>query len=339
MGSINITARKAEDRLKQFRRQRILVVGDLMLDRYLYGSVSRISPEAPVPIVAVNRETLMPGGASNVAWNVQALDARAGIAGILGRDHAGHELKSFLKKGGVDVSTALEFDGHPTTVKMRVIAERQQVVRVDFERRSGLRGAHLQRFCRRLDVAVRQATGVIIEDYDKGVVSQPVVDVILQAARDCAIPVGLDPKDGHELDLRGITVATPNRKEAFAIAGLRDPGAEEVPLKDKALLDVGRILLEKWTARCVIVTLGPHGMMLFGRDQAPHHVPTRAREVFDVSGAGDTVIATCVTALAAGAGLIEAAELANYAAGVVVGKLGTATCTPQELLAGIRASV
>ncbi|MFH0879800.1 MAG: D-glycero-beta-D-manno-heptose-7-phosphate kinase [Lentisphaerota bacterium] len=327
-----ISLQRARAILKCFPRQRILVVGDLMLDRYLYGGVSRISPEAPVPIVAVSRQTSMPGGASNVAWNVQSLGARSSVAGLLGCDHAGHELKQLLKGGGVSVGSILETTGQQTTVKMRVIAERQQVVRVDYEERHQLSAAKRKQFLAMVRRAVMKSTGVIIEDYDKGVIVQEVVDAILSAARQARIPVGLDPKDTHELNLAGITVATPNRKEAFVIAGVKDPGATPEPLKDAPLLRVSEILLEKMNLEFLLVTLGPHGMLLLSPKGSPRHVPTRAREVFDVSGAGDTVIAACVTALAAGASHIEAAELANYAAGVVVGKLGTATCARAELL-------
>ncbi len=329
---MSIHVQRAGAVLKKFPRQRILVVGDLMLDRYIYGSVSRISPEAPVPVVHVTRQTSMPGGASNVAWNVQTLGACAEVAGLLGHDPAGRELKEILSKDGVSIGGLLEVKGRETTVKTRVIAERQQVVRVDFEEGQRVSGALLKRFCKKIEAEVLKSTGVIIEDYGKGVVEQEVMDCVLLTARKKGIPVGLDPKDGHDLAISGITVATPNRKEAFAIAGLPDPGAQEHPLKDRSLLRVGERLLEQWKAEFVMITLGPHGMLLAASGQEPVHVPTRAREVFDVSGAGDTVIATCITALAAGASHREASELANYAAGVVVGKLGTATCTREELL-------
>ncbi|OGV46470.1 MAG: hypothetical protein A2X46_14685 [Lentisphaerae bacterium GWF2_57_35] len=329
---MSIHLKRARAILKSFARQRILVVGDLMLDRYIYGAVSRISPEAPVPVVHVNRETSMPGGASNVAWNVQSLGARAEVAGLVGKDHAGRELRSILDEGGVSTSGVMDVAGRSTTVKMRVIAERQQVVRVDFEEKDGLTGPLQARFCRQVAAEVAQCTGVIIEDYGKGVVEQAVMNLVLEVARQRGIPVGLDPKDGHELDISGITVATPNRKEAFGIAGVKDPGATKEPLKDRALLDVGHRLLEKWSTELLMITLGPQGMLLLSKAHKPIHVPTRAREVFDVSGAGDTVIATCVTALATGASHLEASELSNYAAGVVVGKLGTATCTQKELV-------
>ena len=318
--------------------RRVLVVGDLMLDRYVYGSVTRISPEAPVPVVKVVRETSMPGGASNVAGNIRALGGQAAVAGMIGKDAAGVELRWLLTHAGVDVECAMMFAGAGTIVKERIIAERQQVVRVDFERSATWSPRQSEKFLALLALELDRADGVIIEDYGKGAVTQAVVDLVLAKAAKRGLPVGLDPKDGHELAFQGITVATPNRKEAFAIAGVVDPGAKVDPLADKALRKTGEILMAKWAAENLAITLGAQGMYLLSRGQAPRHVPTRAREVFDVSGAGDTVIAACVTALAAGAKFIEAAELANVAAGVVVGKLGTASCTPEELLNHMRSA-
>ena len=335
---MNITRKRAAQLLKKFARRRVLVVGDLMLDRYVYGSVTRISPEAPVPVVKVVRETSMPGGASNVAGNIRALGGQAAVAGMIGKDAAGVELRWLLTHAGVDVECAMMFAGAGTIVKERIIAERQQVVRVDFERSATWSPRQSEKFLALLALELDRADGVIIEDYGKGAVTQAVVDLVLAKAAKRGLPVGLDPKDGHELAFQGITVATPNRKEAFAIAGVVDPGAKVDPLADKALRKTGEILMAKWAAENLAITLGAQGMDLLSRGQAPRHVPTRAREVFDVSGAGDTVIAACVTALAAGAKFIEAAELANVAAGVVVGKLGTASCAPEELLSHMRSA-
>ncbi len=329
---MNITQKRASQLLRKFPRRRVLVVGDLMLDRYVYGTVTRISPEAPVPVVKVAKETSMPGGASNVACNVRALGGKAAVAGMIGKDAAGVELRWLLTHADVEMECAVLFAGASTVVKERIIAERQQVVRVDFERAVAWSPRQSEKFLAMLAIELGRADGVVIEDYGKGAVTQDVVDLILATAAKRKIPVGLDPKEGHDLEIKGITVATPNRKEAFAIAGLVDPGAKENPLADKALLKAGEILMDKWGAENLAITLGPHGMFLATRGKAPRHVPTRAREVFDVSGAGDTVIAACVTALAAGADFLESVELANIAAGVVVGKLGTASCSPDELL-------
>lgn len=333
---MSITQKRAVELLKKFRRRRILVVGDLMLDRYVYGAVRRISPEAPVPVVKVSQETSMPGGASNVACNIRTLGGKAGVAGMIGKDAAGVELRWLLTHADVGVECAMMVAGASTTVKERIIAERQQVVRVDFERATEWTPRQKEKYMAMLAVELARADGVIIEDYGKQAITQEVVDLILEKTGRRKIPVGLDPKDGHEIRLKGITVATPNRREAFAIAGQIDPGEKENPLRDKALQKTGKLLMEKWEAQNLMITLGSHGMYLMSRGRPPRHVPTRAREVFDVSGAGDTVIAACVTALAAGAQFIESAELANIAAGVVVGKLGTASCLPDELLAHMK---
>ena len=333
---MSITQKRAAQLLKKFGRRRVLVVGDLMLDRYVYGTVGRISPEAPVPVVQVTRETSMPGGASNVACNIRALGGRAAVAGLIGKDAFGVELRWLLSDAEVEVESAMLVAGAGTIVKERIIAERQQVVRVDFDRSAPWTPRQVEKFLALLAIELNRADGVIIEDYGKGVVTQAVADLVLKLALKRGVPVGLDPKDGHDLNMKGITVATPNRKEAFAIAGMTDPGAKENPLADKALAKTGEILMEKWAAENLAITLGPQGMFLLSRGKPSRHVPTRAREVFDVSGAGDTVIAALVTALTAGADFHEAAELANIAAGVVVGKLGTASCTPDELLVHMR---
>ncbi|TAN39222.1 MAG: carbohydrate kinase [Verrucomicrobia bacterium] len=331
---MSITSTRVQNILQQFQRQRILVIGDLMLDRYIYGDVHRISPEAPVPVVHVQREKAMPGGASNVAANIRALGGQAALCGLLGRDAAGRELREILIKNSVITEGILDLPELHTTVKTRIIADRQQVCRVDWEEKPRLDEPTLDGFCKRIAVELKKSTGAILEDYGKGVLQQRVADVALSAAKSSNIPVGLDPKD-YSLHLAGLTIATPNRKEAFAAAGLPETSPVADPLHDRALLEAGQRLLTKWLPKMLIITLGPQGLLLLSAEAPPHHVPTRAREVFDVSGAGDTVIATCLLALAAGAEPIEAAELANFAAGVVVGKIGTATCSPEELLAAV----
>lgn len=334
---MNLSKARASKILGRFPSCRILVVGDLMLDRFVYGDVTRISPEAPVPVVRVTRETAMPGGASNVASNIRALGAVASVAGMLGKDAAGDELRWLLSEAGVDTPAVTKSAERSTIVKTRIIASRQQVVRVDYEHAFPSGGRDTKKFLALLALELDRADGVILEDYGKGTLSQEATDLVLSAAARRGIPVGLDPKDGHDLAFDGITVATPNRKEAFAIAGVPDAGAAADPLKDKPLLKVGETLLEKWKAAHVAITLGAQGMFLLSKGLAPRHLPTRAQEVYDVSGAGDTVIAACVSALAAGADFFSAAALANEAAGVVVGKLGTASCSPGELIAHLSA--
>ena len=328
---MKLTVKRAQEILTSASSKRILVVGDLMMDRFVYGTVSRISPEAPVPVVHVTHEKAMPGGACNVAANLLALGGEAAMAGIIGNDSIGTELKTHLSNDGVSLSAVREISTHPTCVKTRIVAESQQVVRVDREEYLQIDDTEMAAFCALIETEINQADGVIIEDYGKGSVQQQVVDTVLAAAAKNEIPVGYDPKDDHILEMEGVSVVTPNRKEAFGSAGIAEGKPKNNPLDDLPLLEVGRILDEKWKARHTLITLGPHGMLLLNQGHEAQHIPTRAREVFDVSGAGDTVIATYVLALSCGATYLEAAELANFAAGVVVGKLGTATCTQQEL--------
>ncbi len=329
---MKISIQRAQELLQCAECKRILVVGDLMMDRFVYGTVSRISPEAPVPVVRVSHEKSMPGGACNVASNLLALGGKASMAGVIGKDAVGDELKGQLSGNGVTLNAVIENPDQPTCIKTRIVAERQQVVRVDREEYFQLSEEALAEFCKLIEQEMEQADGAIIEDYGKGSVQQAVVDAVIAAAAKTGIPVGYDPKDDHILKMEGVSVVTPNRKEAFGSAGIPEGKPAENPLEDIALLKVGQILAEKWKAKHTLITLGPHGMLLLNEGDKPQHIPTRAREVFDVSGAGDTVIATYVLALACGATYLEAAELSNFAAGVVVGKLGTATCTRKELI-------
>ncbi len=322
-----------------FRRQRILVVGDLMLDKYIHGSVERISPEAPVPVVQVNHERRVPGGAANVAYNICALGGQACVAGIVGDDAAGAELLAILNERGIGTEGVRVIKGRPTTVKMRVLADRQQVVRVDWESHPELPDSEVKVFCSSVEAEIKRSTGVVIEDYNKGVVRQEVMDRVLSVAKQSKVPVGLDPKDNLDLKISGLTLATPNYKEAHACSGLPiRPQPSGDPLDDVSLRTAAEILMKRWSPEQLIVTLGAKGMYLAARGKVPQVIPTRAREVFDVSGAGDTVIATCVLAMAAGASSDEAAVLGNNAAGVVVAKLGTATCSPEELIASVEAN-
>ena len=327
---------RAKQLAESFRHQRILVVGDLMLDKYIHGAVERISPEAPVPVVRVTRDRQVPGGAANVAWNVCAFGGQAVIAGLVGDDIAGRDLLSLMAAQGVCTDAVRMVKGLQTTVKMRVLADRQQVVRVDWDTDPEFPQADVDAFCEVVAKQIGTCTGVVIEDYSKGIVRQEVMDAVLSAAKKKGIPVGLDPKDNLNLKIKGITLATPNYKEAQVCAGLpaKSPPPGD-PMNDVSLRDATEILMKNWEPKQLLVTLGPNGMYLVSPDRPPRVSPTRAREVYDVSGAGDTVISTCVLALASGASLDEAAVLGNNAAGVVVGKLGTATCSPEELLASV----
>jgi len=330
-----IGRKDAEKLLARFAEQKILVVGDLMLDRYVSGSVSRISPEAPVPVVRVTREHALPGGAANVAVNIRSLSGTAHVAGVVGTDRAGDDLLDLLSERQIGTDGVVRSDSVQTPVKTRVLAERQQVVRVDREGSGEIADSVRDEFSRCVDSLIGESDGVIIEDYGKGSVSAGLTQAVLAKAADLGVPVGLDPKNNHDLPVKGIALATPNYAEACAAAGLLPKDLSDLPEEDAGLAEAGRILMEKWNPDLLIITLGPHGMYLLGQDGKTQVIPTRAREVFDVSGAGDTVIGVAMLALTAGASHHDAAALANYAAGVVVGKVGTATCAPQELISAV----
>ena len=315
--------------IPRFRRTRLLVVGDAILDEFLWGSVSRISPEAPVPVVLVNRDSYMPGGAANVANNLRALGGRVAIAGVTGRDEAGQRLRRELRKRGVHVEGLVTDVTRPTSLKTRVVAHSQQVVRIDKEDATVLSRPVRDRLIRWMTRQLPRVDGVIIEDYGKGVIGPEVLEAIVPRARKLKRVVTVDPKEGHFAYYAGVTAITPNRQEAGMAVG--------VAVTDRrSLHEAGTRLLARLSCHAVLVTLGEEGMCLFESRRAPVHIPTVAQEVFDVAGAGDTVIAAFTLALAAGADLESAAHLANFAAGIVVGKVGVAVVTPQELVHRIR---
>jgi D-beta-D-heptose 7-phosphate kinase/D-beta-D-heptose 1-phosphate adenosyltransferase len=314
-------------------RTRVLVIGDVMLDQFIWGRVWRISPEAPVPVVEVERESFMPGGAANVARNLTALKAATDLLGIVGRDEAGKKLKMLLGEHQVGCDGLLPHFGRDTTVKTRIIAHQQQVVRMDRETRSDLDEKSTRRLLEVLVERLPMADAVIVGDYGKGVVTQGLLDDIKRRCRARGIWLSLDPKPVHHLDLRNLSLITPNRQEAFELAGVPDGTRSGHPLTDADLVRIAQMLLAQLQPALLMITLGDQGMLLCQRGRKPYHIPTVAREVFDVSGAGDTVIASFTLAIAAGASPTEAAVFSNHAAGVVVGKVGTATVSPEELLA------
>jgi D-beta-D-heptose 7-phosphate kinase/D-beta-D-heptose 1-phosphate adenosyltransferase len=326
------SAARVQEIVKGMSSRRILVAGDLMLDEFIWGKVSRISPEAPVPVVAVDRETVYPGGAANVARNLREFTPHASVLGLAARDAAGLRLRELLAAGGIDTVGVVERVSGPTTVKTRIIARTQQVVRVDRELKENPGAAERCALLGALDAALPHVDAVIIEDYGKGLLDRDLAEQIAAKVRAAGKPLAVDPNPGNPIPWHGVTVIKPNRHEAFAAAGIpwSEPSAH--PLEDKQLLQVGELLLAKWDTDQLLVTLSELGMLLLTRDGVRYHTPTRAREVFDVSGAGDTAIALYTLALCAGATPVEASEIANHASGVVVGKLGTATLTPDELL-------
>lgn len=315
------------------RRSRILVVGDVMLDQFIWGSVSRISPEAPVPVVDFKSESFMPGGAANVARNLSALGATPELFAVVGNDDSAGRLRTLLREQHIDCGGLVEHPSRPTSIKTRIVAHQQQVVRVDRESRGHLDTSTTGHLLEAIGKRLKGAGAVIVGDYGKGVVTQGLLDALKDLCRKRGVWLSLDPKPVHHLNLSGLSLITPNRKEAFELSGLPDDTRAADPLKDINLVRTAGRLLNDISPALLLITLGEQGMLLCRRGEKPIHIPTVAQEVFDVSGAGDTVIASFTLAIAAGASPLEAAIISNHAAGVVVGKVGTAIVTPGELAA------
>jgi D-beta-D-heptose 7-phosphate kinase/D-beta-D-heptose 1-phosphate adenosyltransferase len=310
--------------IKRMQASRIVVVGDIMIDRYLVGDTERLSPEAPVPVVLIRERHAKLGGAANVAANVAALGAHCRLVGVVGDDADGATIRQELAVGRLEDRYVVSVAGRPTTSKTRIIARSQQIVRIDDEVEVLLDGADLARLAKVAREALADADALLLEDYNKGALAPPLIAAVMEVARRRGIPIVVDPKYRQFFEYAGATVFKPNRRELESALGAA------VDLKD------GRALPEVLTRLKVdnlLVTLGSEGMLLVTKDGRTTHIPSIAREIFDVSGAGDTVTAWLGTALAAGAALREAAQLANYAAGVEVAKPGVATVSPDEVLA------
>jgi D-beta-D-heptose 7-phosphate kinase/D-beta-D-heptose 1-phosphate adenosyltransferase len=315
--------RKVRRICRAIGKSSVVVVGDLMLDRYYWGRVDRISPEAPVPVVDVERTGMRPGGAANVAWNLAALGCNAKLVSIIGRDPQGTELKKLLRGMKIPTGHILADGGRVTTEKIRILAHSQQVVRADFETGDDISGRTLGRFKSTIRKAIEGAGAVIVSDYGKGVVTMAVMDELREICG-AEIPLIIDPKEGHFSLYRGAWAVTPNLSEAGGFYNMRISS-------EKELNEVGRSLMSDLAAEAVLITRGEEGMTLFERGRTPKHFPTRASEVYDVTGAGDTVISVLAAGLSAGAPLHDSVELANAAAGIVVREIGTAAVTPDEL--------
>jgi D-beta-D-heptose 7-phosphate kinase/D-beta-D-heptose 1-phosphate adenosyltransferase len=326
---------KLQQILDRAASQRILVIGDLMLDEFVWGKVGRISPEAPVPVVEVTRESFCPGGAANVARNLREFIDDVAIVGMVGKDHHGQHLRQLLSECEIDVDL-IEEASFQTIVKTRIIARHQQVVRVDREKISALTEKQTAKVLDVVRGRLAKVDAIIFEDYGKGFLSGDLVARIAAEANAAAKITAADPNPRNPIDWRGMTVVKPNRSEAFSAAGIREQETGDEPQKDEDLNRAGHVLLEKWQTKHVLITLGEHGMMLFSKGDTPFHVSAKARDVFDVSGAGDTAIALFTLALTGGASPVEAAEIANNASAVVVGKLGTATVSRDELVTSFR---
>lgn len=318
--------------ISNFQKANILVIGDLILDEFIWGDVSRISPEAPVPVVWVRQESFMPGGASNVANNLRSLGANVYMAGVIGDDEHGAILKGELEQKRVNVDGLFIDESRPTTLKTRVIAHHQQVVRIDKEKTDALSINIITRLTNYIATVMKTLDAVIIEDYGKGVITPRLLSKIIPLARANKRIISVDPKEEHFKYYKAITAITPNNYEASKTVGFR--------IKDSLTLKkAGERLLNKLRCKIVLITLGENGMAVFQKGKPMKHIPTVAQEVFDVSGAGDTVIASFTLSLTSGANPIQAAHISNCAAGIVVGKVGIATVTPEELLSRINATL
>ncbi len=314
--------------IARFSGRRIAVLGDVMIDRYLWGRVERISPEAPVPVVEIERETFALGGAGNVAGNLKALGAEPVLIGVVGADAEAKTLREAFRARGVSPDALIEDSARPTTVKTRIVAHSQHVVRTDRESRADVAGPALERLLEVLARELPKCDGLVISDYGKGVLHPATLERALGLARtrDCAVSV--DPKESHIEAYRGVSILTPNQHEAGWVQGRR--------ITDEAsLMEVGWGLQKRLDAQALLVTRGPEGMSLFERGGRYTYLPTEAREVFDVTGAGDTVVSVVALALSAGADFPSACRLANHAAGIVIREVGTATCTRDQLIAAL----
>jgi D-beta-D-heptose 7-phosphate kinase/D-beta-D-heptose 1-phosphate adenosyltransferase len=310
--------------LSAFPGVRVAILGDIMLDRYVWGDVNRISQEAPVPIVEVRRESVRFGAAANVADNVASLGASAALLGVIGDDDPGRQLLAMLGERGVHTDNVVISPGRPTTTKMRIIAHGQQVVRADSEVTSDVDDRTGNELATRLRAVLADSDVLVVSDYGKGVVTSATISAAVAAARELGKMVCVDPKESHFASYVGVTAITPNQKEAGEAVG-------EKITDEASLHKVGWELSRRLQAECVIITRGEQGMSLFMADGRLEHLPTVAREVFDVTGAGDTVVSALAVALAARADMVEAATVANHAAGLVIREVGTASVTVDEI--------
>lgn len=310
--------------LERFSQTRVLVVGDIMADEFIWGKVNRISPEAPVPVVNVTEETIRLGGAANVVNNIVSLGGEAIICGVIGNDAMGKKLKRELRRIGVEVEGIVKEDKRPTTVKTRVIAHGQQIVRYDREKKTPILQESYERIISFIKRRINDVNAVIISDYGKGVITEALIKEILYLTRTNGKIIAVDPKIYNFHMYRNVTVITPNHYEAGSAAGM------EINSEDDLII-AGNKIIEKLRCKSLLITRGEEGMSLF-IDRKIIHIPAVAREVYDVTGAGDTVISAFTLCISAGADFIDGAFISNFAAGIVVGKVGTATASRKELM-------
>ncbi len=311
---------KLSNILDKFSQKKILVIGDVMLDKYSHAGVTRISPEAPIQVATVEKETYIPGGAANSANNISTLGGSAYIIGVIGKDPAGAILKKELKKRRIDISGLLEENERPTTLKQRIVSQGQQLLRIDYEVKEDIQKKTEKELIKYIKNNIQDLDGIIISDYAKGMVTKSLARKTITLANNANIPIVVDPKPSHKLYYKNATIITPNEKEAREMAKMTKANIEKV----------GKKLLQSLKTT-VLITRGEKGMALFKTDDTVQYFPTVAQEVYDVSGAGDTATAALTLALVAGSSLEEAVKLANTASGIVVGKIGTATTTVEEI--------
>ncbi|MFP4368536.1 MAG: D-glycero-beta-D-manno-heptose-7-phosphate kinase [Candidatus Kapaibacterium sp.] len=325
---LSISIDRAKNIIDNFKGKKIAVIGDVMLDRYFWGSVSRISPEAPVPVIDLEKESFHLGGAANVASNLKSLGIEPILCGVLGNDNSGKRFSGITEKAGIDPSGLFYDDTRPTTVKTRIIGNNQQLIRVDREIRASL-SSRGEEYILNSIKDINGLSGIIFEDYNKGTITPGLINIIITYAGKNDIPVFVDPKFDNFFSFKDSTVFKPNKKEASEALGMKLYNNDDI---EKA----GQELLSQLNAGNILLTLGKDGMMLFESDGSISSVPTRARHVADVSGAGDTAIATLAAAYSGGASVKEAATLANYAAGVVCEEPGIVSIEESALLRSIR---
>ena len=316
-----IKVEKAEKIIKNFRNRKILIIGDLILDKYLFGTVDRISPEAPVPIVEVQREELKLGGACNVAWNISKLSGNGYIVGVIGNDENGRKLKKLINNNNINDLTIID-ESRPTIEKTRVIAVSQQLIRIDREDRRVISEFTVEKIKENIKKVLNDIEGIIVSDYGKGVVNQHLMDFLTKLGK----PIFVDPKPENFNLYKNITIMTPNRKEAYGCIKAD---------KTKSLDFVGKEIMRRLNIKNLLITLSSEGMALFEENNVIK-IPAKAKKVFDVTGAGDTVISVLSLAKLSGATWKEAAILSNYAGGYVVGEIGTAAITPEILIEMIK---
>ncbi len=316
--------KRLSDIVDRFSKLKILVVGDIILDEFMWGSVSRISPEAPVPVVDVEKENIMLGGAANVLTNINALGGNAVICGVIGNDYNGERFMSIIKESGFSTEGIFIDPERLTSIKIRVVAQHQQVVRFDKETRDRLSKKTYYNMIDFLDSRLHEFDAVIISDYGKGLLSRGIISKTLQYKKKSGLIVTVDPKIRNFRFYKGVTVITPNQKEAEDACGFEINN-------QKSLIRAGLLLLKRYQTEAILITRGEHGMSLFQKNGKIEHIPTAAKEVYDVTGAGDTVISALSLALATNASWLDACIISNKAAGIVVGKIGTASASVNEL--------